>query len=84
MPLPLRIRWRDDACEAADYVSLDQQVFATDFWRIVLAPHTAVAARDGARLPEKPNRLRIAHDSFWNFQQVDTDLVPRGAFPPVA
>ena len=33
---------------------------------------------------DKPNRLRIAHDSFWNFQQIDTDRVPHGAFPHVA
>ena len=83
MPLPVSIAWRGDAYGAGDYVSLDQQVFATDFWRMVPAPHTAVTACDGARLPDKPNRLRIAHDSFWNFQEIDTDRVPRGAFPHV-
>jgi hypothetical protein len=29
------------------------------------------------KLPPKPNRLRIALDSFWNYQQIDTDRVPR-------
>jgi hypothetical protein len=33
------------------------------------------------RLPVKPNRLRIALDSFWNYQQIDTDRIPRGAEP---
>jgi hypothetical protein len=28
------------------------------------------------RLPPKPNRLRIALDSFWNFQEIDTDRIP--------
>jgi hypothetical protein len=31
------------------------------------------------RLRPKPNRLRIALDSFWNFQEIDTDRIPRGA-----
>lgn len=78
-PLPVRIAWRGDPCEAADYASLDQQVFSTDFWRTVLAAHVPVTACDGARLPPKPNCLRIAHDSFWNFQEIDTDRVPSSA-----
>ena len=49
---------------------------APDFWRRVLAPHTRVTEADGMRLPAKPNRLRIALDSFWNFQQIDTDRIP--------
>jgi hypothetical protein len=31
------------------------------------------------RLAPKPNRLRIALDSFWNFNEIDTDRVPRRA-----
>ena len=34
-----------------------------------------------AALPAKPNRLRIAMASFWNYQEIDTDLVPRGVTP---
>ncbi len=49
-----------------------------DFWRLVLAPHAAVTPRDGAVLPAKPNRLRIAPDSFWDYQAIDTDRIPRG------
>jgi hypothetical protein len=41
-----------------------------------LAPHTPVTKADGFRLSAKPNRLRIALDSFWNFQEIDTDRVP--------
>lgn len=76
-PLPMRIVWRGDACDDSAYLSLDQLVFSADFWRVVLAPFTQVSACDGGRLPAKPNRLRIAHDSFWNFQQIDTDRVPQ-------
>ena len=47
-----------------------------DFWRTVLALHTPVTAADGMRLRPKPNRLRIALDSFWNYQQIDTDRIP--------
>jgi hypothetical protein len=31
------------------------------------------------RLRPKPNRLRIALDSFWNYQEIDTDRIPRSA-----
>jgi hypothetical protein len=39
-------------------------------------PYTQVTATDGMRLPPKPNRLRIALDSFWNYQQIDADRTP--------
>jgi len=77
-PLPMRLAWRGDALDPAAYASLDDRVLTPDFWRLVLAPYAAVTPADGMRLPPKPNRLRIALDSFWNFQQVDTDRVPRG------
>jgi hypothetical protein len=35
-----------------------------------------VTEPDGMRLRAKPNRLRIAFDSFWNYQQIDTDRIP--------
>jgi hypothetical protein len=76
-PLPLRLAWRGDAAAAA-HVSLDDRVLLADFWRLVLAPHAGVTPRDGAAWPAKPNRLRIALDSFWGFQEIDTDRVPRG------
>jgi len=55
-----------------------QTLLMPDFRRVVLAPHAAVSPPDGARLPDKPNRLRIAPDSFWKFQEIDTDRIPRG------
>jgi hypothetical protein len=89
-PLPIRTAWRQsvgrdsagresvgrgttlDGCHA----SLDDVVLTADFWRLVLAPHCAVTAADGVRLAAKPNRIRIGFDSFWNYQQIDTDRVP--------
>ena len=76
-PLPIRLCWRGAARDPDAHASLDDIVLTPDFWRTVLAPHTRVTAADGMRLPPKPNRLRIALDSFWNYQQIDTDRVPR-------
>lgn len=77
-PLQMRIAWHGEKCEADTYASIDDQVFCADFWRVVLGPHTKVGPCDGARLPPKPNRLRIARDAFWNFQEVDTNRIPTG------
>jgi hypothetical protein len=75
-PLPLRLGWRGMAADAACHVSLDDRVLSVDFWRTVLAPHAAVTGHDGVLLAPKPNRLRIALDSFWNYQEIDTDRIP--------
>lgn len=77
-PLPIGLAWRGAVADPGAHVSLDDFVLCPDFWRTVLAPHAAVSAPDGMRLPAKPNRLRIALDSFWNFNEVDTDRIPRG------
>lgn len=76
-PLQMRLAWRGAAPDAAVHASLDDVALTPDFWRSVLAPHTPVSAPDGMRLRPKPNRLRIALDSFWNFQEIDTDRIPR-------
>jgi hypothetical protein len=76
-PLPLRPAWRGAEADAQSHASLDDVVLTPDFWRTILAPHTPVTAADGMRLRPKPNRLRIALDSFWNYQQIDTDRIPR-------
>ena len=76
-PLPIRVGWRGAAPDRGTHASLDDIVLTPDFWRIVLTPHVPVTAADGMRLRPKPNRLRIALDSFWNFQEIDTDRVPR-------
>jgi hypothetical protein len=75
-PLRVRLGWRGDAPDAGQHASLDDRVLTADFWRTVLARHTPVTRPDGVRLTAKPNRLRIALDSFWNFQEIDTDRVP--------
>jgi hypothetical protein len=76
-PLRMRLAWRGAAPDPAAHASLDDIVLTPDFWRSVMAPHTAVSEQDGMRLRPKPNRLRIALDSFWNFQEIDTDRIPR-------
>ncbi len=78
-PLRMRLGWRGAEPDSAMHASLDDVVLTPDFWRRLLAPHTPVSAMDGMRLRPKPNRLRIALDSFWNFQEIDTDRIPRGA-----
>ncbi|HEY3847637.1 MAG TPA: hypothetical protein VGL95_11035 [Acetobacteraceae bacterium] len=78
-PLAMRLAWRGAEPDATAHSSLDDVVLTPDFWRSVLAPHTPVSAPDGMRLRPKPNRLRIALDSFWNFQEIDTDRIPRQA-----
>jgi hypothetical protein len=75
-PLPIRIGWRGSGDGPGVYASLNDRVLSVDFWRLVLAPHTPVSGLDGVLLTPKPNRLRIALDSFWNFQEIDTDRVP--------
>jgi hypothetical protein len=76
-PLCVRFGWRGEVPDADRYASLDDRVLTPDFWRTVLAPHMPVTPVDGVRLVAKPNRLRIALDSFWNFQEIDTDRIPR-------
>jgi hypothetical protein len=78
-PLPVRPAWRGAASDPGAHASLTDVVLTPDFWRTVLAPHAHVTAPDGMRLPPKPNRLRIALDSFWNYQEIDTDRIPRMA-----
>jgi hypothetical protein len=76
-PLSIRLAWRGAPPDSGFHASLDDIALTPDFWRIVLAPHTPVTPADGMRLPPKPNRLRIALDSFWNYQEIDTDRIPR-------
>ena len=76
-PLSLRPAWRGAEPNAETHASVGDILFTPDFWRITLAPFTKVTEMDGMRLPTKPNRLRIALDSFWNYQEIDTDRIPR-------
>ncbi|HVY14407.1 MAG TPA: hypothetical protein VHB27_04215 [Rhodopila sp.] len=77
LPQPTVLAWRNETARPGAHLGIDDFVLTPDFWRIVLAPHAKVTVPDGFRLPPKPNRLRIALDSFWNYQQVDTDRIPR-------
>jgi hypothetical protein len=76
-PLAVRLAWRGAPADGVSHASVDDIVLVPDFWRLVLAPHAPVSPPDGMRLQAKPNRLRIALDSFWNYQQIDTDRIPR-------
>jgi hypothetical protein len=75
-PLPLHLAWRGDPAGEGRHVSVDDRVMTVDFWRTVLSPYTPIGRMDGHRLTPKPNRLRIALDSFWNYQEIDTDRIP--------
>jgi hypothetical protein len=77
-PSPIRLAWREDPIQPDQHVSIDDAVLSIDFWRAVLVSHVPVTPADGIRLPPKPNRLRLAMDSFWSFNQIDTDRLPRG------
>jgi hypothetical protein len=66
---------RRTAEDPADgYVGILDAFLAPDFWREMLEPLVPVGAADGIRVPAKPNRLRISLRSFWNFNQIDTDV----------
>lgn len=56
------------------YIGIQDAYLAPDFWRDLLEPLLPVSAADGLRVPQKPNRLRISMRSFWNFNQIDTDI----------
>lgn len=56
------------------YVGIYDAFLNPDFWRQALYDITPVTASDGLRIPHKPNRLRISLRSFWNFNQIDTDV----------
>ena len=79
-PLPVTTAWRGAPFVPDSYLSLGDVVLTPDFWRVALAPYVAVTPTDGMRLPPKPNRLRIALDSFWNYHQIDTDRIPRSGY----
>jgi hypothetical protein len=77
LPLPIRPAWHGTVMDEGAHLSLDDIVLTPDFRRTILAPHTTVTTPDAMRLRAKPNRMRIAFDSFWNYQQIDTDRITR-------
>jgi len=78
-PWPIPLAWHGDPLQPGTYISLDDTLLSVDFWRLTLCEHAKVSGLTGVRLPPKPSRLRIAHDSFWNFNEIDTDRIPRRA-----
>lgn len=56
------------------YIGIQDAYLAPDFWRDLLEPLLPVSPADQIRVPQKPNRLRISMRSFWNFNQIDTDI----------
>jgi len=77
--LPVDIAWRGEAAPPGSYISLDDYLLSVDFWRLALRACANVGRMTDVRLPPKPNRIRIAHDSFWNFHEIDTDRIPRSS-----
>ncbi len=56
-------------------VNVGDDIIMPDFWRDVLATSGCpVTAKDGLRLPEKPNRFRQQLRSAWGYNQIDTDI----------
>lgn len=56
-------------------INVDDTILMPDFWRDALgAAGCAVSAKNGLRLPTKPNRFRQQLRSAWGYNQVDTDI----------
>lgn len=70
-PMNQRITVDDDP---SGYVGVEVGYLNPDFWRDLLHPLVPVTKKDGLSVPRKPNRLRISLRSFWNFNQIDTDI----------
>lgn len=70
-PLTRRIT---EADPADGYVGIFDACLAPDFWRKLLSTLLPVTEPDGITIPFKPNRLRIGMRSFWNFNEIDTDI----------
>ncbi|GEM_PF-1189667 len=71
--------YRQEGDNPAAYVGVMDEFLSTDFWRDVLSPLIEVSPKDGYSMPFKPNRLRTSLRSFWNFNEIDTDVAVRAA-----
>ncbi len=66
-------------------INIDDTILTPDFWRNLLAAAgCAVSAKDGLRLPAKPNRFRQQLRSSWGYSQIDTDIAIGWAPAPQA
>ena len=70
-PVPRCINADDDR---SHYIGIQSAFLNPDFWREILNPLGSVSPVDGTIVPFKPNRLRISIRSFWNFNEIDTDI----------
>ena len=73
-PVRRRIRLADPA---DGHVGIIDAYLAPDFWRSILASFVPVSDHDGVQVPFKANRLRTSMRSFWNFNEIDTDILVR-------
>ncbi len=74
IPPVLRTCYRERPVTGA-YHSILDSFLEPDFWRATLGPFFRVTRADGFRIPPKANRLRVALNSFWGFNKIDSDLV---------
>lgn len=81
MPPVLELAYRGDRPRPGVMWTLADSFLNMDFWREVLAAWVPVTPKDGYSHPPKPNRLRTALRSFWNFNQFDTDVAVHVARP---
>jgi uncharacterized membrane protein YkvA (DUF1232 family) len=73
---PFDVAFREHEGRQGCHESIGDHLLDVDFWRYALASYVPVTATDGVRISPKPNRLRISLQTFWNFNEIDTDLVP--------
>ena len=77
-PSPLRPAWRGAAPDTASHASLNDVVLTPDSgassWRLL----PRLRRRMGCGCRRSRTALRIALDSFWNYQDIDTDPIPAG------
>lgn len=57
-----------------------EDILQPDFWRSILASAPLeVTAKDGLRLPSKPNRFRLQLREAWGYNQIDSDISAKWA-----
>ncbi len=76
---PSRFALDGQVPSGSEFVGVFDAFLTPDFWRTILQPLTPVTRASGVRVPFKPNRLRTSLRNFWNFNEIDTDLLPKPA-----
>jgi hypothetical protein len=83
IPLPLDVSYRGGLRNKHEFASLDSDFLNADFWRDVLRPLIPTTPKDEERFPVQANRMRISLQSFWGFNQIDTDFMVNVARKPL-